>query len=131
MFAAADEEFDDLTHLFRALSDPTRLRIIALLRGGEKCVGQLCAELDAPQPTVSHHLAVLKGNAILARRRQGKNMFYSLREEQAGPTGDTGTASVRTPVHTVRVGESGSECPWFAAAAGKGAQANSVIGHSR
>ena len=64
--------------LFKALSDETRLRILALLRGGELCVCDLMAILDLPQSTVSRHLAYLRNAGLVDDRRQGVWMFYRL-----------------------------------------------------
>ena len=59
-------------------SDPTRISVLLMLAEGERHVGALCAALDQSQPAVSHHLALLRHGGIIARRRQGKNNFYSL-----------------------------------------------------
>jgi ArsR family transcriptional regulator, arsenate/arsenite/antimonite-responsive transcriptional repressor len=63
---------------FSAFSDPTRLRILHLLRDGEMCVGDLVTILDMPQPTVSRHLAYLRRAALVTTRRSGLWMYYSL-----------------------------------------------------
>jgi ArsR family transcriptional regulator len=63
---------------FAAFSDPTRLRILHLLRGGEMCVGDLVTILDMPQPTVSRHLAYLRRSALVATRKGGLWMYYSI-----------------------------------------------------
>jgi ArsR family transcriptional regulator len=67
--------------LFKALSDETRLRILALLKGGELCVCDLMAVLDLPQSTVSRHLAYLRNGGLVEDRRQGVWMFYRLAPE--------------------------------------------------
>lgn len=64
--------------LFKALSDETRLRLLALLGQGELCVCDLMAILDLPQSTVSRHLAYLRNAGLVEDRRQGIWMFYSL-----------------------------------------------------
>jgi ArsR family transcriptional regulator len=64
--------------VFRAFSDRTRLRILHLLRGGEVCVGDLVAILDVPQPTASRHLAYLRRARLVATRKRGLWVFYSL-----------------------------------------------------
>lgn len=66
--------------LFRALSDETRLRIMALLSQRELCVCQLEWVLNLPQTKVSRHLAVLKNSGLVKDRRQGLWMFYALAE---------------------------------------------------
>ncbi len=69
--------------LFKALSDETRLRVLALLTAGELCVCDLVAVLELPQSTVSRHLAYLRNAGLVADRRQGVWMFYRF----AQPTG--------------------------------------------
>ena len=64
--------------LFKALSDETRLRILALLGEGELCVCDLMAILDLPQSTVSRHLATLRNAGLVEDRRQGVWMYYRL-----------------------------------------------------
>jgi len=63
---------------FAAFSDPTRLRILHLLRGGELCVGDLVTILDMPQPTISRHLAYLRRSQLVETRKSGLWMYYSL-----------------------------------------------------
>ena len=67
-------------NLFRALSDPTRLRILHLLLEGELCVGDLVELLDQPQPTASRHLAYLRRSGLVGVRKHGLWAFYRLRE---------------------------------------------------
>ena len=68
-----------LAALFRLLGDGTRLRIVLLLaRRGEWNVTELCATLGMPQPTVSHHLGLLRMGAVVTNRRQGKLIYYRL-----------------------------------------------------
>jgi DNA-binding transcriptional ArsR family regulator len=64
--------------LMRLLSDPTRIRVLGLLRPGEMNVTALCGELDLAQPTVSHHLGLLRSAGLVRTRRDGKQIFYSL-----------------------------------------------------
>ena len=65
--------------LFRALSDSTRLRCLALLaREGELCVCELTHALDVPQPRVSRHLAQLRDCGLARDRRHGQWVFYRL-----------------------------------------------------
>jgi len=75
---ATDQDLEQLTSLFRLLSDKTRLNILLLLSGGERNVTSLCEELKLPQPTVSHHLGLLRMSNVIANRRSGKQVFYSL-----------------------------------------------------
>ncbi len=69
--------------LFKALSDETRLRILALLLAGELCVCDLMAVLEAPQSTVSRHLAYLRNAGLVDDRRQGVWIYYRLAQGEA------------------------------------------------
>lgn len=68
-----------IAHRFRALSDPTRLRIIDLLRvRGEASVGELTEALGGSQQNVSKHLAALSAGGFVARRKQGTSSLYRI-----------------------------------------------------
>ena len=67
--------------LFKALSDETRLRIMALLFDGELCVCDLMEVLGLPQSTVSRHLAYLRNAGWLEDRRQNKWMYYQINKK--------------------------------------------------
>ena len=64
--------------MFRAFSDRTRLRILSLLRSRELCVCDLVRVIDAPQPTISRHLAYLRKAGLAKARKQGLWMYYRL-----------------------------------------------------
>lgn len=82
IFACADivrDMFDEPAKVFKALSDETRLRILALLlANGELCVCDLTATLQLPQSTVSRHLAYLRKTGLVRDRREGLWMYYSI-----------------------------------------------------
>src|ERR1700728_3783621 len=67
-----------LDQLFRALADPTRLRLLNLMAGQEICVCYFTEVIGAPQPKISRHLAYLRKAGIVAARREGKWMHYRL-----------------------------------------------------
>jgi len=69
---------DTTAQHFKALSEPIRLRILALLTDGERCVCDLMAVLDLPQSTVSRHLSGLRNTGWIEGRRQGLWMYYRL-----------------------------------------------------
>jgi ArsR family transcriptional regulator len=69
---------DDLVKVYRALSDETRLRILALLKDGEVCVCHIHGGLRLPQPTISRHLAYLRRAGLVTARRDGVWMHYRL-----------------------------------------------------
>jgi ArsR family transcriptional regulator len=64
--------------MFRAFSDPTRLRILALVRGGELCVCDLVEILAVPQPTISRHLSYLRRAGLVRVRQERSWNFYVL-----------------------------------------------------
>lgn len=72
------KDLDDLTTVYAALADPTRLRILSLLGDEEICVCHIHASLDVPQPTASRHLAYLKKSGLVQARRDGIWMHYRL-----------------------------------------------------
>src|SRR4051812_26679452 len=67
-----------ISSMFRAFSDPTRLRILMLLQAGECCVGDLVTVLELPQPSVSRHLAYLREAGLVTVRKEGQWCYYSL-----------------------------------------------------
>jgi ArsR family transcriptional regulator, arsenate/arsenite/antimonite-responsive transcriptional repressor len=67
-----------LDTLFRALADPTRLRLIHLMSEQEICVCYFIDVIGAPQPKISRHLAYLRRAGIVGARREGKWMHYRL-----------------------------------------------------
>ena len=67
--------------VFKALSDPNRLRLLSMVKAGESgecCVCDLTEPLDLGQPTVSHHLRVLVDAGLLHREKRGTWAYYSL-----------------------------------------------------
>ena len=70
----------ELPTIFKALSDPTRLRLLSLLSEGEVCVCFLSEVLKLVQPKVSRHLAYLKRAGLVTSRREGQWMHYAWAE---------------------------------------------------
>jgi ArsR family transcriptional regulator len=68
----------DLAQMFAALSDPTRLRLLNLMRDGEVCVCDFVEILGQSQPKISRHLAYLRRAGIVCARREGKWMHYRI-----------------------------------------------------
>ena len=79
----SDAEADATAALFRALSDPARVKILNLLTRSEDpvCVCEFVPALDLTQPTVSHHLKRLTDAGLLEREQRGKWAYYSLARE--------------------------------------------------
>ncbi|RMH17546.1 MAG: ArsR family transcriptional regulator [Gammaproteobacteria bacterium] len=75
---------DSLVQQFKALGDPTRLRIFhLLLQHDERCVCHLMEALGLPQSTVSRHLAVLRQAHLVHARREGQWMYYRAHRDRA------------------------------------------------
>ena len=70
-----------MADVFRVLADPTRRRIVELLRGGERSVGELVQAVDIGQPGVSRQLAILEEAEFVTVRPDGRKRFYALRPE--------------------------------------------------
>ncbi|HEY0106251.1 MAG TPA: metalloregulator ArsR/SmtB family transcription factor [Rhizomicrobium sp.] len=69
---------ETLLEFFKAMADKSRLAIIGLLANGERSVQELAAALDLKEPTVSHHLAILKRQGIVTARAQGTTRWHAL-----------------------------------------------------
>ncbi len=69
-----------LVHTYKALAHPARLRILAMLRGGELCVCQVTAVLGLAASTVSAHLAELRRAGLVEEQKEGRWVRYRLRE---------------------------------------------------
>jgi ArsR family transcriptional regulator len=70
-----------LAHIFKALGDPTRVRLVSLIaahEGAEACVCDLTEPVGLSQPTVSHHLKLLVEAGLLTREQRGRWSFYRI-----------------------------------------------------
>jgi DNA-binding transcriptional ArsR family regulator len=65
---------------FRALSHPARVRLLQVLRSGERTVGALQAEVDLDSSSASQHLAALRKQGLVTSRRDGTNVFYRVKD---------------------------------------------------
>ncbi len=72
------EKSEAISKVFKALSDPIRLRILGLLSSREMCVCEVMVALGLTQPTASHHLRILENVALVKDRKDGKWVFYSI-----------------------------------------------------
>ena len=81
MAANTTPDLETLSGRLRALSDPSRLRILDRLRGGEHCVCELTDVLDTGQSLLSFHLKTLKDAGLVTDRRDGRWMHYALDAE--------------------------------------------------
>lgn len=77
----------DMAAKFKALSDPVRLRLLSSVAshaGGEACVCDISAGVEVSQPTVSHHLKVLRDAGLLISERRGSWVYYTVVPEALG-----------------------------------------------
>lgn len=77
-----DQVFESAAELFALLSTPIRLKIISAVCHGEKNVSELLTEIDTTQPNMSQHLSTLYRTGVLAKRRDGTQIFYRLQSER-------------------------------------------------
>lgn len=64
--------------VFKALSDPTRRKILELLQKEPLSAGQIADEFQITKPSISHHLSILKNSGLIIDERHGQNIVYSL-----------------------------------------------------
>lgn len=72
------ETVEKAVRLFKAIGDPERLGLLSLLAGREACVSELSEGTNAELSTVSQRLRLLRAEGLVARRRAGKHIYYSL-----------------------------------------------------
>jgi ArsR family transcriptional regulator len=93
-----DELLDLKANVLKALGQPTRLKILELLRNGERCVCEIFPAIKEEQSNVSRHLALMKAAGILASRKQGQMVHYRVRDPQVFKLLNNVTALLRTHI---------------------------------
>ncbi|MFZ5764915.1 MAG: ArsR/SmtB family transcription factor [Thermodesulfobacteriota bacterium] len=88
-------EIHDLSLFFKALADPTRLKIMLALAGGEMCVCDLAACLTVSESAVSHQLRFLRQLQLVVNRREGPILYYRISDEHVRRVIDTALEHVR------------------------------------
>lgn len=76
-----EEEIIEMADVFKLFSDSTRLRIICAILNNELCVCDLCELLKLTQSNVSHQLQLLRNSKLVKYRKEGKQVYYSLKDE--------------------------------------------------
>jgi ArsR family transcriptional regulator len=71
----------DCVEFCKALADDTRQAILVMLLDGERCVSDIAEAFDTSQPTISHHLGVLKQFKLVTSRKEGKLVFYDINRD--------------------------------------------------
>jgi DNA-binding transcriptional ArsR family regulator len=77
-----DRVFESAAELFALLATPVRLKIISAVCHEEKNVSELLGQIDTTQPNMSQHLATLYRSGVLAKRREGTQIYYRLQSER-------------------------------------------------
>jgi len=80
--------YEERAARLRAVADETRIRLLRALLAGEKCVIELVEALGLEQPTVSHHLGLLRRAGLVTARREGKRVVYAVSPEVRPGDGD-------------------------------------------
>lgn len=70
-----------IASMFKAFCDENRLKILDLLRDGERCACSILDEMQITQPTLSHHMKILCDSGVVIGRKEGKWMHYSISED--------------------------------------------------
>lgn len=76
-----NNQYGNDAKVFKAFDDEKRLKILEMLRGGEKCACILLEKIDISQSTLSHHMKILCESGIVTGRKEGKWMYYSISKE--------------------------------------------------
>ena len=97
--------------VFKALSHPTRIAILELLRDGEQCVCHIEASLGLRQAYISQQLIALRKAGILAKRREGWNVYYRIINVEIYTLLDSAYQLTGTPRSASEVVPSGCTCP--------------------
>lgn len=93
--AIPEKELDRLALIYKALADPTRLKIAMALKKGEMCVCDLAALLGLSESAVSHQIRRLKDLALVKSRRDGQILYYSLDDHHVDELIQVGLDHVR------------------------------------
>ncbi len=83
-----DIVLDEAVMLLKGLADPTRLKILSLLREGEVCVHQIVEILEMSQSAISHQLRTLRGARLVSFKKRGRHVYYRLADDHVKETLD-------------------------------------------
>lgn len=80
----SEESALEAAELFSQLSSPARIRLLSMLAADDLCVGELSEALGMSQPSVSHHLRLLRQSGVVKYRKYGKHVIYYISDTTAG-----------------------------------------------
>ena len=75
-------KYVETAEIFKAFCDENRIKILEMLKSGEKCACKLLEELNVTQPTLSHHMKILCDSGVVVGRKEGKWTHYSISEQR-------------------------------------------------
>ena len=75
-----EEMIQDLAEFLKVFGDPTRIKVLFLLRDRELCVHDICTVLEMRQATISHQLRILRQERLVRHRKEGKMVFYTIND---------------------------------------------------
>ena len=75
------QELEHLIQLFKALGDPSRMKILVQVGSSEACVSEVASKLNMSESAVSHHLHILRMNGLVRWRREGKIILYAMEDD--------------------------------------------------
>jgi len=93
--AIAGKDVDRLAQTYKIMGDPTRLKIILALRGGEMCVCDIAAFIGLSESAVSHQLRRLRDLCLVRSRREGQVLYYSLDDDHVVDLITTGLSHIK------------------------------------
>lgn len=98
------DDAERTARLMRLLGDPTRIRILSLVARQARTVSGLCEAIGLAQPTISHHLGLLRQAGLLSAQREGKHMRYTVNPDHLVSDPDRGTMRLAWDAIEVRLG---------------------------
>ena len=96
--------------IFKAFCDETRLMVLSLLQGGEKCACDLLEQVNVGQSTLSHHMKILIESGVIDSRKEGKWMYYSI--SKSGSEKAIELLKALTTLQTDQTEEKRECCAW-------------------
>ncbi len=75
------QELEDLIQLFKALGDPSRMKVLFQVGSSEACVSEVASKLNMSESAVSHHLHILRMNGLVRWHREGKTILYTMEDD--------------------------------------------------
>ncbi len=85
--------------ILKALAQPTRLKILELLRGGEKCICEIVPAINGEQSNISRHISLMQKNHLISTRKDGVRLMVSVRDSRIFEILDQVGAILKSQIH--------------------------------